>query len=111
VIVALLFSTNPAWLAGFLGADLGAFLLYKAIRRDLQYWALGVGIPPCHGCAISHVARHVLRRTLHGAWRVARGAWRVLHLARSMVRVAGMLPSLVLRIIAKVMADFTGAQA
>jgi hypothetical protein len=44
VAVALLFATEPLWVIGMLGADVGLMFLYKAIRCDVLVWIPGSGI-------------------------------------------------------------------
>jgi hypothetical protein len=44
IAMALLFVTNKAWLGGFIGVDMGTYLLYKAMRRDIIVWIPGMGI-------------------------------------------------------------------
>jgi hypothetical protein len=40
---ALLFVTNPVWWGALVGAEMGMFLAYKAVRSDFQCWLPGTG--------------------------------------------------------------------
>ncbi len=41
--LALLFVTRRAWLGALLGTEMGAYLLYKALRSDFIVWVPGMG--------------------------------------------------------------------
>ncbi len=74
--LTLLAITNPAWVAAFLGGDVGLTYMYKTARNDLHVWLPGSGIPlsllyrlvsqlMCDFTALLHL-RHPLE--LGGLW-------------------------------------------